>query len=57
MEQFHELRGCSYENSFLVVFPLKQEKDIISSRSYTKYFPLDFGGLLGGKVLREANIQ
>ena len=33
------LRSCSYENSFPVVFPLYQEKDIISSRSYTKYFP------------------
>ena len=33
------LRGCSYENSFPVVFPLNGEKDIISLRSYAKYFP------------------
>ena len=33
------LRGCSYENSFPVVLPLNWEKDIISSSSYTKYFP------------------
>ena len=33
------LRDCSYENSFPVAFPLNQEKDIISSRSYTKFFP------------------
>ena len=33
------LRGCSYENSFPVVFPLNREKDIISSCSYTKYSP------------------
>ena len=32
-------RGCSYENSFPVVFPLNWEKDIVTSRSYTKYFP------------------
>ena len=34
---FPQLRGCSYEDSFLVVFPLNREKDI-SMRSYTKYF-------------------
>ena len=34
------LRGCSYENSFPVVFWLSREKDIISSRSYTNYFPV-----------------
>ena len=31
------LRGCSYEHSFLVVFPPNREKDI-SMHSYTKYF-------------------
>ena len=35
----HDLRGCSYENSFPVVFSLNREKYIIFSRSYTKYFP------------------
>ena len=35
----HNLRGCSYENSFPVVFSLNREKYIIFSRSYTKYFP------------------
>ena len=33
------LGGCSYGNSFPVAFSLTWEKDIISSRSYTKYFP------------------
>ena len=31
-------RGCSYENNFPFVFPVIREKDIISLRSYTKYF-------------------
>ena len=59
--KFHSFRGYSYENSFLVVFPLNREKDIISLRSYIEIFPrlgeIYFGGLLGGKILREANIQ
>ena len=33
------LWGCSCGNSFPVVFSLNQENDIISSRSYMKYFP------------------
>ena len=36
---YKRVRGCSYENNFLVVFLLNREKDIISSRSCTKYFP------------------
>ena len=57
---FLEFRGCSYENSFPVVFPLNWEKDLISSCSY-EIFPrlgeIYFGELLGGKIFREANIQ
>ena len=34
---FPQLRGCSYEHSFLVVFLPNREKDI-SMHSYTKYF-------------------
>ena len=36
--RFSLFRGCSYENSFPVVFSLSREKNIISPRSYTKYF-------------------
>ena len=56
-----KLRGCSYENSFPVVFLLDRKKDIISLRSYIANIPrLDeiyFCGLLSMKILREANIQ
>ena len=37
------LRVCSHENSFPVIFPssrLTGEKNITSSRSYTKYLPV-----------------
>ena len=51
------LRGYSYENSFNVVFPLNQEKDMISSCSYTKYFPawarFILTSCLEGKFLEE----
>ena len=53
----HTLRGCSYENSFLVVFPLNREKDIISLRSYVEIFPCLGEIYFGGEILREANIQ
>ena len=42
------LRDCSYENSFPVAFPLNREKDIISSRSYTKFFPIWARFILAG---------
>ena len=53
-------RGCSYENSFPVVFPLNWENYYFLAFIY-EIFPrlgeIYFGGLLGGKILREANIQ
>ena len=56
-----QLSSCSHENSFSVIFLIKREKDIISSRSYTKYFPawprFCYGGILGGKMLWKTNIQ
>ena len=36
---FHLSKGCSHQSSFSVVFPLNRGKDIISLRSYMKYFP------------------
>ena len=55
------LRGCSYENSFPIVFSLTWEKDIISSRSYMYHFPAWARFILAscwvGKIWRKANIQ
>ena len=45
----------------IVVFLLNREKNIISSRSYTKYYPARTRFILAGcqkkKILQEANIQ
>ena len=53
--------GYSYENSFPIVFLLKQRNRYFSPRSYIKCFHgwlrFNFRGLLGGKILRKTNFH
>ena len=53
--------GCSYEKSFLVVFPLNREKKILFPCIHIQNISQPgrdfYWRLLGGKILRDANIQ
>ena len=54
------LGGCSCENDFPIVFSLNREKDYFLAFIYEIFLRLGeiyFGELLGGKLLREANMQ
>ena len=50
---FNKLWDCSYGNIFRMVFPLNREEDIISTRSYAKYFSAQVRFILASSQVRK----